>query len=285
MLRWLPILSARWTAALLPAALLVALAPAAVRAEPYVARYEVHAAGMVVMRAAVLLDLDAPGGGYRVMTQVRLTGMAGLLSSGEQLTSAEGRWQGARPEPLRYRVEGTWRGAPRRIVLDYPSPGVPVLRVLVPPNEAEREPVPPDLQRGTMDSLSALAQLTRTVAATGRCDVAAATFDGRRLAEVAVRTQGVDLLPGRPGAPGREALRCGFESRLVAGRRADQDAEAARRAQPATAWLAQAAPSPWPLPVRIELPSRWFGMIRIELVGVERAGPGSALQQLAEQGR
>lgn len=285
MLRWLPIRSARRTAALLLPALLAALSPLGARAEPHVARYDIHAAGMVVMRAAVLFDLDAPGGGYRIVTQVRLTGMAGLLSSGEQVTSTEGRWQGVRPEPLRYRVDGTWRGAPRRIVLDYVAPGLPVLRVLVPPNEAEREPVPPELQRGTIDSLSALAQLTRTVAATGRCDVAAATFDGRRLAEVTAHTQGVDLLPGRGSAPGREALRCAFESRLVAGRRADQDPAEARRPQPAIAWLAPVAPAPWPLPVRIELPSRWFGTIRIELVTVERAGPGSALQQLAEQGR
>jgi hypothetical protein len=226
-----------------------------------------------------------PGGAYRIVTQVRLTGMAGMLSSGEQLTAAEGRWQAGQPQPSRYRVEGTWRGTPRQVAIDYPAPGLPVLRRLVPVLEPGREPVPPELQRGTLDSLSAIAKLARAAAATGRCDVEAATFDGRRRADLSVRTAGTDLLPARPGLPAMPALRCAFESRLVAGRRADQDVEEARRPQPATAWLARIGPAPAPLPVRVDLPSRWFGTIRIELTGVEPAGPASALQQFAEQAR
>lgn len=259
------------------------LAPAAAEAEPVVARYAVHAAGMTVMRVEALFDLDAPGSRYRVATRVRLTGMAGLLGSGDQITTAEGRWQAGQPLPQRYRVEGRWRGGARQVAMDYAPGGMPVLQALVPPNEAGREVVPPELQRGTVDALSALAKLTRTVAETGRCDAEAATFDGRRRADYTVRTAGLDLVAIPGGSV--EALRCGFESRLIAGRRADQDPEEARRPQPATAWIGRVGPGAAPLPVRIELPSRWFGTIRVDLVAVEPAPPGSALQELAEQRR
>lgn len=272
---------------LLCAALAVAvLAASPGAAAPVLATYEVQAAGLTVMRIEALFDLAAPGGGYRVATRVRLIGVAGALAGGEQLTSAEGGWQGARPEPRRYRVEGTWRGVRRAVAIDYGPGGMPVLLALQPPIEVGREAVPPALQRGTIDALSALAKLTRTVAETGRCDAEAATFDGRRRADYTVRTAGLDRLPaaGARGFAG-EALRCAFESRLIAGRRADQDPTEASRPQAATAWIARTGPGGEPLPVRIELASRWFGTIRVQLTGVAPAAPGSALHQLAEQRR
>ena len=174
----------------------------------------------------------------------------------------------------------------RAVAIDYGPGGMPVLLALQPPIEVGREAVPPALQRGTIDALSALAKLTRTVAETGRCDAEAATFDGRRRADYTVRTAGLDRLPaaGARGFAG-EALRCAFESRLVAGRSADQDPTVASRLQAATAWIARTGPGGEPLPVRIELASRWFGTIRVQLTGVAPAAPGSALHQLAEQRR
>ena len=269
--------------ALAVAALAFSSTPAA--AEPVLARYEVQAAGLTVMQVEALFDLAGPGGTYHIATRIRLTGMAGLLGSGDQVIRVEGRWQGAQPLPERYRAEGHWRGTPRQVAMDYGPDRVPALRALVPAEEAEREPVPPALRHGTMDALSALAKLVRVVAETGRCDAEAATFDGRRRLDYSVRTAGMDRLPPGPGGFGGEALRCALESRLVAGRRTDQDPEVAQRPQPATAWMARTGQVGLPLPVRVELPSRWFGTIRVRLVGAEPAGPASARQQLVEQRR
>ena len=260
---------------------------ASAAAAPITARYEVRAAGLVVMRVEAVFDLDAPGGLYRVGTRIRTTGVVGLLSRSDQVTSVEGRWLDLQPQPLHYRVEGSWRGAARRVAIAWTAGGggMPVVGALVPPNDSEREAVPPALQRGTMDALSALAKLTRAVALTGRCDADAQTFDGRRRADYVVRTAGVDMLPADEGYAG-QALRCAFESRLIAGRRADQDPEEARRPVPATAWMAQVAPAPIPVPVRVDLPSGWFGTIRVHLVGLELGGafPGGS-DQLVQQRR
>jgi hypothetical protein len=214
-------------------------------------------------------------------TRIRTTGVAGVFSRGDQVTSAEGAWRGTEPVPARYRVEGTWRGDRREVVMDWPSPDRPVLSVLEPPNEPDREPVPEGLRRNTVDALSALAKLTRIVNRTGRCDAAAAVYDGRRRADYTVQTEGLQVLQPE-GAFGGEALRCAFESRLLAGRRSDRDAEWARKPQPATAWLGRPLPGREAIPVRMEMPSRWFGAIRVVLAGVETLPSG---QEVAQHGK
>lgn len=244
------------------------LLPGAAGAAPLLARYEVQAAGLRVAQVEALLDLEGPR--YRIRTRIRMTGMAGWFSSGDQLTSAEGGWRGPDPVPAQYQTEGLWRGSYRRVVIDYSPAGMPRLRAIEPPNRGEREPVPEALQQGTIDALSALAKLTRSVAETGRCDGTAAVFDGRRRADYSVRTVAMAAPAGGPAGP---LLHCAFESRTIAGFRSDQDPEEARRPHPADAWFGWPLPGGGPLPVRIDLAHRWFGSMRAVLVGVEAAGP------------
>ena len=266
----------------LTAALGLALLPQAAGADPVLARYEVRAAGLTVMQVIARFDIERPR--YQVRTEIHATGLASILGNSHQVTSTEGRWRGSDPLPERYRVEGTWRNAPRVVVMDWVVPGQPVVSALQPPNDAEREPVPVALQRETMDGLSALAKLARTVTETGRCETTAAVFDGRRRADYRAVTEGRQAL--RDGAFQGEALRCGVEMRMLAGRRGDQDAEEAAKPQRATAWLARPLADHAAVPVRIELPSRWFGTIRVVLIGIEPEGgvPGSP-QQAAQPRR
>jgi hypothetical protein len=256
---------------------LLALTPRMAGAETLVARYEVRAAGIQIMEIEAQFELEGPR--YRLRARIRTTGVANLFGRGDQVTSTEGAWRGSDPIPARYRVEGIWRGARRAVALDWPSPGRPVLGELEPPIETDRQPVPEALRLGTMDALSALAKLTRTVATTGRCDAAAAVYDGRRRADYTAQTEGTQVLP-QEGAFGGEALRCGFESRLLAGWRSDREAEWAKQPQPATAWLGRPLPGRQAIPVRIEMPSRWLGTIRVVLQAVEPLPSG---QEVAQQ--
>jgi Protein of unknown function (DUF3108) len=238
-------------------------------AEPLVARYAVRAAGLTVM--TVLAEVELAAAYYRLRTEVRATGVAAILGDSHQVTSIEGAWRGSLPRPLRYRAEGVWRGAPRQVAIDWPTPEEPVISRLVPANEPEREAVPPALRRDTIDGLSAVVLLARAAAESGRCEGTAQVFDGRRRAEYQAVTEGRDRL-AEPGFAG-EALRCGIAMRVLAGRHAGQDPEPAKTPQHATAWLARLSADGPVLPVRIDLPSRWFGTIRIQLQGVQ-AGSG-----------
>ena len=186
-----------------------------------------------------------------------------------------------------YRQEGTWRGKRRVVAIDYTPAGMPQLRAIEPPNDGEREAVPAALQQATMDGLSALAKLVRSVARTGRCDTAAAVFDGRRRSNYSVRTVSQDILPASGGYAG-PALRCAFESRILAGFLLSQDREAeAKIPHPATAWLGEPWPGAGPVPVLIELPTRWFGAVRAVLVSVGPDGSGRSVAQgsTGQQGR
>jgi len=249
---------------------LPAFAPVAM-AEPVRASYRVTAAGLTVMEVEAVFDLSAPAE-YRIETHSRLTGFAATFFSGRQSNAVQGVWAGDSPRPVRFVAEGLWRGERQRIVLEYPA-GEPVVRDLEPPNEGEREAVPPDLARGTMDSLSALAQLTRTLARTQSCDGAAQVYDGRRRTDISAGTGGWERLPAWRDAWSGVAMRCTFEGRQLAGFMLDDDRPAeSRQPQQGTAWMASIAPGTPPVPVRIDLQSRWFGKVTAYLV---QAGPPS----------
>ncbi len=237
-------------------------------AEPLRATYVVQAAGLQVMRVEVLFDLSAPDR-YRIESSFRFTGLAGWFASGRQATRVDGVWAGDRARPVRYVGDGLWRGTPRQTVLEYPQ-GQPVARLMVPESDPDREAVPPALQQNTVDSLTALAQLTRNLAATGRCEGSAAVFDGRRRAEFRAVTEGRDRLSPWSQAWHGEAVRCGFQARQLAGFRHDDGADA-REPQQGTAWMAQPVPGGPVLPVRVEMPGRWLGRLTGYLVDIKPA--------------
>lgn len=242
------------------AGLALALAPHA-HANPVEADYAVSQMGITVMD--IRITIDQSGDRYRLSTVSRSHGLGRLFLPREQVAEAEGGLRGRDVLPLRYRTEGEWRGTPRRTVMEYLA-GTPRLAVLEPPEGPDRIAVRQDEMQGTIDGLSALLRLSRDVAATGRCDVQGAIFDGRRRLEWTSRTLGVGASPVR-GISG-EALRCALESRLVAGFRRDDDPATAGRPRQAEAWLAVLGPGQPPLPLRVEFPSTFLGAFRLDLV-------------------
>jgi len=260
----------------LPAALLLALSvltPA--RAETIAANYAVQVAGLTVMDLETVLEITDQG--YALEFRSRLRGVAAALGGGASTTRVEGVWQGDAARPRRYVSEGTWRGEARRTVVEWPN-GQPVVRVMVPPNTEERDPVPEADQRNTVDNLSAIALLVRRVRRNGRCDGTARVYDGRRLSELTARSGGQERF-----APARDewsgvATKCAVEGVYLAGYRRGEDVEAARRPQAGTAWLAGVGPGQPVMPVRVESTNRWFGTAVARLVsyGAPGATPARA---------
>ena len=258
-------------AAAIAIAATIGAAPPA-RAQPVAATYTVHAAGLTIMELNAVVDItDAT---YAVEFRTRLRGVATAFGGGELVTRVEGVWQGDAARPRRYASEGSLRGESRRTVLEWPN-NQPVIRVMVPPNEAERLPVPDAEQRNTIDNLSALAQLIRQVRRTGRCDGAVRVYDGRRLSSMTASTQGREAFPPSREEWSGNALKCGFEGMFLAGYRRDEDQEVARRPQYGTAWLAESSPGQAVIPVRVEAASRWFGTLSARLAS---AGPPGRLR-------
>lgn len=240
-----------------------AAAPAPIRAH-----YAAYAGGL----NAINLDAEflVTQQQYRIHLTYRTSGAVGLIVRGEQDTTVEGRFANGVPQPSRFFSAGHMRGRPRVTQIDYIG-GQPRISQLVPSNaEDEREAVPEAQQLGTVDTLSAMAELVRQVAATGRCDGRAMTFDGRRLAEMQSRTMGQEMLEptGRSSFSG-PALRCDFVGRQLGGFKTEDDPVKVRQPHRGVAWLASITPGGLMIPVRMQFEAPFFGSATMYL-----AAPG-----------
>jgi hypothetical protein len=234
------------------------------------ASYGTYAVGLHVA------DVDAAFGlgpwSYQMQLAYHTTGLAGLFYQGHQVNTVHGSWQDDEPEPREFFGDGFWRGMRRVTVIDYDR-GQPEIREMVPPNETERQPVPGDLRANSIDTLSALAELIRRVAASGRCETTVRTYDGRRVTEVTAHTAGTETLaPTDRSMFSGPALRCDFEGRMLAGFLLSDSDEAHRRPLHGSAWLAPIVPDAPPVPVRMVFETRWFGDATMYLTRVGRGG-------------
>ena len=255
--------------------LLVLAAPASAAAPQTKIKigYDVYAHGLQV--ASFDANYDIAEGGYSIAVAYRTTGLIGAVVSGRQLSVAQGAWQGQRAAPLHVSGDGFWRGEPHKLAMDYEH-GDPVIRDLEPPNEPDREPVPPEMQARTIDSLSAMMLLVRNVAESGRCDADVTTFDGRRAVRVTARTVGTEALEetSRSTFSG-PAIRCDFEGQLLAGGLRDGGADA-KRPKHGSAWFATAVAGQPPVPVRVTFETSWFGDATMYVTKAAAQGDGLA---------
>ena len=230
--------------------------------------YDTYAIGVVVMQMHVFFGLGPWN--YQVNLDYRTTGLVGLLYRGHQINTVRGSWDEGGPQPLEFFGDGVWRGQARRTLIDYDH-GLPEVKSLIPPQEAEREPVPLDLRAHSMDTLSALVQLMRKVEQSGNCETHVRTYDGRRVLDVTAHTGQHEELDAAHGSIFHgPALRCDFEGSELAGFLIGEDDPEHRRPLHGSAWLAPPMPGTPPLPVRIAFQTRWFGLTSMYLTAVSR---------------
>jgi hypothetical protein len=219
--------------------------------------YNTYATGVEVMQLDAFFGLGPWN--YHIDLDYHTTGLVGLLYSGRQTNTVRGVWEDERAEPSEFFGDGVWRGRRRRTLIGY-THGLPQIKELSPPQESEREPVPPDLQLHSMDTLSALAQLMRKVQRRDTCETSVHTYDGRRVLEIVAHTGGRERLEPTPRSIfSGPALRCDFEGRELAGFLLGQDDPEHHTPLHGSAWLAPVLAGAPPLPVRIAFQTRWFG--------------------------
>ncbi len=242
-------------------------APAAAQPAHQQLTYSAYADGLNVMD--VEADVAVSQDNYRLKVSYHITGLIGVFVNAESTTTVDGRFQGDTPVPRELFSAGRLRGRQRVTQIDWQN-GRPIVSQLVPPVEAERDPVPADEQAHTVDTLSAMASLLHQVALSGRCEGALTTFDGRRLSSIEAHTVGEEVLPKteRSSFEG-PALRCDFEGRQLAGFVRDEDINVLKRPQHGSAWFASLAPGEPPVPVRIAFQTRVMGPTTMYLTARE----------------
>jgi hypothetical protein len=226
--------------------------------------YDFYALGFHTGKLDIAMHFDASG--YRLDFDFRTAGLYGALFRGQNRTLVEGRWTAGGVMPLRYDSEGLWSGVPWITRITYAG-GDPVVETLEPPREAERDPVPPEQTRATIDSASAMALLIRHMAETGRCSGEARLYDGRRLMVLTARDGGRETLAPSARSPfSGTTLRCDFEGKLIGGVMHDHDQTHLTRH--GTAWFAALPQSPIPLPIRLDFETAWVASATMYLESV-----------------
>jgi len=242
--------------------------PAAAVAQDQVqahASYSAYIGGLHV--ADMEADIGLGPNSYQVNIAYHTTGITSIFVHGNQSYAVTGSWAGMSPRPNEFVSQGQWHGEQRVVRIDYQQ-GSPVIRELVPTVDVPRAPVPAALQQNTIDTVSALAQLVRTVGHTGTCGGSVRTFDGRRIATVQAVTGTREMLPASSRSLfSGNALRCDFTAQQTAGFKLD-DADKEHKPLHGSAWLAALSNNGPPLPVRLSFETRGLGSVTMYLTAL-----------------
>ena len=206
--------------------------------------FEGRLAGARIIQAQERLEQTAAG--YTLHTAVHTVGGFAAMVRGYSNIISQGTFAGDTAAPSHVDSESYWNGHPRRMIMDYIG-GVPVLRVMTPPDPQRRRALGAEAVAGTTDLLGLLVGLMHQVAVRGQCDRTSRVFDGRGVTEFVVST----AMP-RTGA----GLRCDFTTRKVAGLAGDEDGH---RLGHGYVVFSAASPALPVLPTRIVFRTRWTG--------------------------
>ncbi len=234
--------------------------------------YTLYSHGFHVLN--VVVDLRLSGQDYAVRLNDRTAGFLGLMLHTDVTSTVTGRFAAGGVRPSHFESAGYSRGAQRRTVLDYPD-GNPTVRVLT-PSEPRRDRVDPAQSIGSIDTLSAMADLVHQVQQDGRCDGHALVFDGLRLSQVSANTAGRQTVPQDARSPfGGAALRCDFVSLQTGGFLHNDEEARLREPQHGTAWVASVGEGLPALPVRITFENPKLGLATMFLTKIEPAPVGA----------
>jgi hypothetical protein len=250
-----------WIVALLLPVL--AVAPAA--GEPVVLDYDVRFGPLrlVEMRTTATLQ----GRRYRAVADVRTVGIVATLFPWQSQARTDGWREESSLRPRQHRSEGLYRGERRLVEIDYTKEGAVRTQIEPPPEDDARDSVPLEMQRGTIDPLTAtLAVLEADCRGTLR------VFDGRRRYDLRLADLGQEVVEhSRHRLYAGPARRCRAIVEALGGfwRDDPRDSET-----PTTLdyWIARPERALPEVPVYIELAGA-RGTLRIHLTGIGEEAP------------
>ena len=231
--------------------------------------YEIYAGGLHALTVDARVNLGAER--YDAALQLRTDGwLAWLLDfTMESEVTGHAAPQGLKPE--RFRTASVWQDNERWVEMAYAGNALPEVDAVPPPEDDDRELVPPALRRGTVDPLSAGLGLVHRLGETARCGGDAAVFDGRRLFQATARHIGEATLSASGLAPfSGAATACRLTVEPVTGFWKKQDYKV--EPKDVTVYFQPVIEGGPPIPVRVEAESR-FGAVRVHLVAAQPAVP------------
>ncbi len=239
--------------------------------------YKIFIGGLEALAASVTIASDP--GRYDVEIKARTSGAIGRIFPWVIDIATKGNVAGDRLQPTVHAQTSNFQGKPRVVSLNYDGHGGFIDRTVLPDNhEDQRDDVPPEQTRDTLDIVSAVLAGLRSVDRTGSCAGRVPVFDGRRRFDLIYSDDGHEKLEGSEAALYTgDALRCAVKVEPVAGfwkknqrkfwtRKIDGEDQVV----PIEVYIARVGSAAVEAPVRIESTSP-FGPLVLNLQGVHDA--------------
>src|SRR5581483_287127 len=208
-------LGARW---LFAAALALAAPGARAQERPAVALdYKIYVGGLEALAATVTIASDPAK--YSVRVDAKTAGVIAKMFPWIIKIQSIGNLDGDRLKPVEHEQTTNFQGKDRSVFLDYDGHGGFLNRRVVPDaHEDQRDEVPPDMTRDTLDIVSAILAGLKKVDRTGSCDGRVPVYDGRRRFDLVYSDDGHERLEASDVASYQgDALRCAIRVEPVAG--------------------------------------------------------------------
>lgn len=253
---------------LLLASLFIACsAPALAAGGPMRATYEVYFGGLHVLSAES--EFTPERGSYAVTAKAQTRGILDAFFGWRGETRSAGRFDDNRAVPGRHTNFG-WRGGEQRsVILTYgPDGEVTETRIDPVPDPEEVTALPEDAETGTIDPLTVIAQVSRTMSQSGTCNGEFAVFDGRRRYDLRVTDRGAETLPTTSYSIfSGEARRCQVEYAMLGGERKDPS-KYSKTARDRVVYVARPVKDGPAIPVALKIETD-FGTLLAHLTGIE----------------
>ncbi|MCB2055857.1 MAG: DUF3108 domain-containing protein [Geminicoccaceae bacterium] len=250
-------------AVILLAGISAAPIPAARASEAHLL-YDVRWSGFSIGEAAIVLRID--GDGREVTIKSRTTGALDWFFTYRSTVASRG--EGGAEAATSFTAESVFDEKPQAWSFVYAADGT-LLEADIPAEiTEERDPVPPELQRGP-DPLALLLDALSTVKPGS--DVRGATFDGKRALRLEARCAAeLDAKSPLPGLPAEPVLACTVGGELLAGRHRDYGDRSSdeNEDRELEVWLDSRRLEGMALPVLVHA-STGFGTVVVRLVAFQ----------------
>lgn len=248
-------------------------------AERFAMDYEIYAGGLRMLEARI--DVDFKPDAYDIEIAASTRGLVDSLVDWETRNRSYGKVAAdGTLRPIRHQVDSEVNGKPRTVFMEYDGEGSFIERRVEPSVETEeREPVPDEMTRDTLDALSAVMHAIYLLERGERCDTSVPVYDGRRRFNVVFEQVGMrELDKSRQSRFAGPALKCRVHVELVRGawkrqnRWLEYSDEDTRRVETdeglVDVWFGRLQPGSARVPVRLEIHSP-FGTGIAHLVAFE----------------
>jgi len=237
--------------------------------------YKIYVGGLEALTATVTIASEPAK--YQVRIDAVTAGVIAKMFPWIIKMRSVGNVTDDRLQPVQHEQTTNFQGKDRSVFLDYDGHGGFLDRRVVPDaHEDQRDEVPANLTRDTLDIVSAILAGLKNVDRTGSCDGRVPVFDGRRRFDLIYSDDGHEHLEASDAAMYQgDALRCEIRVEPVAGfwrknqrkfftRKVDGEEEIV----PIEVDIARVGTDGTEVPVRIESPSP-FGSLVLNLQRVK----------------